>query len=90
MKTLLVSLLVAAFAVGAQAGDSESGPRTLVVRKVQSRTVTGSNISRPVHRVGNTYDTVQNIHVIDRQRLEQSGASSVAGVLRRYPGIGIR
>ena len=44
----------------------------------------------PVRRVGNTYDTVQNIHVIDRQRLEQSGASSVAGVLRRYPGIGIR
>jgi outer membrane cobalamin receptor len=90
MKTLLVALLAGAFAAGAQAGDSESGPRTLVVRKVKSKTVTGSNIARPVNRVGNTYDTMQTVHVIDSRAIEQSGATSLAGVLRRYPSIGIR
>lgn len=90
MKTLIAILLVGGFALAAHAGDSESGQRTLIVRKIKPATVTGTNIARPVARIGNTYDTPHAIHVIDRTRIEQSGASSVAQLLRRQPAIGIR
>ena len=87
MKTLLALLLVCGCALHARAGDSDSGRRTLVVRKVKPTIVTGTNIAQPVKRLGNTYDTPQAIHVIDRAHIEQSGASSVAQLLRRFPGI---
>ena len=90
MKTLIAILIATGFALAAQAGDSDSGQRTLVVLKMKPKTVTGTNITRPVRRIGNTYDTTHAIYVIDRTRIEQSGASSVAQLLRRQPGIGIR
>ena len=89
MKTLIAILVASGFALAAQAGDSDSGTRTLVIRKIKPTTVTGTNIARPVNRIGNTYDTTHAIYVIDRTRIEQSGASSVAQLLRRQPGIGI-
>ena len=89
MKTLIAILLASGFALAAQAGDSDSGKRTLVIRKIKPTTVTGTNITRPVQRIGNTYDTTQAIYVIDRTRIERSGASSVAQLLRREPGIGV-
>ena len=90
MKTLIAVLLAGGFALAAQAGESDSGQRTLVIRKTKPVTVTGTNIARPVKRIGNTYDTTHAIYVIDCTRIEQSGASSVAQLLRRQPGVGIR
>lgn len=90
MKKLLAVLLIGGFALAAQAGDTDSGKRTLIVRKIKPATVTGTNIARPVQRIGNTYDTSHAIRVIDRTRIERSGASSVAQLLRREPGISIR
>lgn len=87
MKTLLAVFLAAGWALHAQAAD---GKRPVIVRKDTPAAVTGTNIARPVRRIGNTYDTPQAIHVIDRTRIEQSGAGSVAQLLRRQPGIGIR
>ena len=87
MKTLLAVLLACGCALAAQAGDSDSGQRTLLVRKVKPMTVTGTNIAQPAKRIGNTYDTPQAIHVIDRAHIEQSGASSLGQLLRRFPGI---
>lgn len=89
MKTLIAIILAGGFALTALAGDTDSGKRTLVILKTKPKTVTGTNISRPVKRIGNTYDTPHAIYVIDRTRIERSGASSVAQLLRREPGIGI-
>ena len=83
MKTLLAVILAGGFALTVRAGDSDSGRRTPVVRKVKTVTVTGTNIAQPVKRIGNTYDTPQAIHVIDRAHIEQSGASSLEQLLRR-------
>ena len=90
MKALLAILLATGTAMTALAGDADSGRRTLIVRKIKPSVVTGTNIARPVRRIGNTYDTPQAIFVIDRTRIEQSGASSVAQLLKRQPGVGIR
>ena len=90
MKTLLAVLLACGCTLAARAGDSDSGQRTLVVRKVKPTTVTGTNIAQPAKRIGNTYDTPQAIRVIDRTHIEQSGASSLGQLLRGYPGVGIR
>ena len=90
MKTLIAILLAGGFALAAQAGEPDSGQRTLVIRKTKPTTVTGTNIVRPVKRIGNTYDTTHAIYVIDRTRIEQSGASSVAQLLRRQPGVSVR
>ena len=90
MKAFLAVLLAVSFAMTALAGNPDSGNRTLIVRKIKPTAVTGTNIARPVKRIGNTYDTSLAIHVIDRTRIEQSGASSVAQLLRRYPAVGIR
>ena len=87
MKMLLAVLLACGCALTARAGDSGFGQRALAVRKVKLMTVTGTNIAQPVKRIGNTYDTPQAIQVIDRTHIEQSGASSVAQLLRRLPGI---
>ena len=76
--------------MSAQAGDGDSGKRTLIVRKTKPTVVTGTNIARPVRRIGNTYDTPTSIYVIDRTRIERSGASSVAQLLRRQPGVSVR
>ena len=90
MKALFTTLVAAGTAMTALAGEVDSGKRTLVVQKIKPSVVTGTNIARPLRRIGNTYDTPQAIHVIDRTRMEQSGASSVAQLLRRYPAVGIR
>ena len=90
MKAFLAVLLAVGSAMTALAGDPGSGNRTLIVRKIKPTTVTGTKIARPVKRIGNTYNTSLAIHIIDRTRIEQSGASSVAQLLRRYPGVGIR
>lgn len=75
MKTFLFVFLVA--------GWTHAAERATI-------TVTGTHIERPVKRIGRTYDTPQSIHVIDRKRIEQSGASTVAQLLRRQPGIRVR
>ena len=90
MKALLAVLLASGFAMTAQAGDPDLGKRAPIVRKAKPSVVTGTNIARPVQRVGNTCDTPHSIYVIDRTRIERSGASSVAQLLRRYPGVSIR
>ena len=82
MKSFLALLLFTGCATAAQAGVPDSGKCTLVV--------TGTNIARPLKRMGNTYDTPQAIHVIDRTHIDQSSARSVAQLLRGYPGIVIR
>ncbi len=86
MKTFLAVLLATSCTAAALAGNGDSGKRL----PIKTAVVTGTNIARPVKRIGNTYDTPQAIHVIDRARIEQSGAGSVAQLLRRYPGISIR
>ncbi len=82
MKALLAGLLV----VGcAHAGDRSSNPG-----KDQAAATTGTHITRPVKRVGNTYDTAQAVTVIDRERIDRSGARSVGELLRREPGVRVR
>ena len=89
MKALLTSILLGAFALTAAAGETSATQRTFYVRKVP-KAVTGSNIPRNVKRIGNTYDTPQNIYVIDRTRIERSGAQSVGDLLRRVPFARVR
>jgi len=45
--------------------------------------VTGSLIKRQVNRSGRIADTGMPLQVIDRNEIEQSGASDLAGVFRR-------
>ncbi|MEO7318664.1 MAG: Plug domain-containing protein [Chthoniobacteraceae bacterium] len=82
MKALLAILLLA--------GCANAGERAPNAGKGKSAAVTGTNIARPVKRVGHTYDTPLAIHVIDRAQIEQSGASSVGQLLRRQPGVRVR
>ena len=84
MKTLLAILLLTGSALAADPGAREPA------RKSKPAVVTGTNIAQPVRRIGNTYDTPQSIQVIDRTRIERSGASSVVQLLRRQPGVSIR
>jgi outer membrane cobalamin receptor len=90
MKALLTSILLGAFAIAACANDAPPARRTIIVRRAEPATVTGSNIARNVKRIGNTYDTPQNVYVIDRERIDRTGATTVADVLRRVPFVGIR
>ena len=75
MKTFLFVFLLAGWAHAAERATTS---------------VTGTHIARPVKRIGQTYDTPQSIRVIDRKQIEQSGASTVAQLLRRQPGIRVR
>ena len=82
MKAFLAILVLA--------GCAHAGERAPYAGKGKSAAVTGTNITRPVKRIGHTYDTTLAIHVIDRTQIEQSGASTVAQLLRRQPGVRIR
>lgn len=82
MKTLVAVLFAA--------GLAHAGEVPPVSLKSKPVTVTGSNISRPAKRIGNTYDTPLAIRVIDRRQIEQSGARTLGQLLRREPGISIR
>ena len=82
MKALIAILLVA--------GCAHAKERVPDAGKSKVAAVTGTNIARPVKRIGQTYDTPLAIHVIDRAKIEQSGASSVGQLLRRQPGVSVR
>ena len=47
--------------------------------------VTGSNIPKPVQRIGRTTDSVSPVLIIDQQDIQRSGATTVGQVLRRLP-----
>jgi outer membrane cobalamin receptor len=47
--------------------------------------VTGSNIPQDVKRIGHTTDSISPVLVIDQQDIQQSGATTVGGVLKRLP-----
>ena len=78
MKALLTSMLLGAFALAASANETPASQRTIVVRKAQPQTVTGTNIPRHVKRIGNTYETPQTVYVIDRRKIERTGARDLA------------
>ena len=82
MKTLLAVLLTAGLA---HAGEVRPAPA-----KTQPAAVTGSNIPRSAKRIGNTYDTPLAVQVIDRTKIERSGARTLAQLLRREPWISVR
>jgi len=90
MKALLTCILIGAFALAASAGEPSEKQRTIIVRKAHPATVTGSHIPRNVKRVGNTYDTPQSIYVIDREKVDRTGARDLADLLRRTPIVGVR
>ena len=90
MKALLASILIGAFAFAASAGEPSEKQRTIVVSRVQPSAVTGSHIPRNAKRVGNTYETPQSIYVIDRQKMDRTGARDLADLLRRTPIVGVR
>jgi outer membrane cobalamin receptor len=52
--------------------------------------MTGSYIPTKVNRNGRITDGELNVTVIDRAAIDQSGATSVAQVLAREPGVTIR
>ena len=52
--------------------------------------ITGSHIKQTVHRVGYSADTVAPIYVFDRQFIERTGATTLAGVLRYIPQAKVR
>ena len=90
MKALLTSILIGAFAFAASAGEPSGTQRTIIVRKAQPAAVTGSHIPRNARRIGNTYDTPQSIYIIDRQKVDRTGARDLADLLRRTPIVGVR
>jgi outer membrane cobalamin receptor len=63
------------------------GTPTLVAAKTGTNVVTGSYIPGDMKRAGQITDGPFNLKVIDRTEIENSGASSVAQVLARQPGI---
>lgn len=55
--------------------------------KQAAQLLTGSRIPTTARRVGRTAETPYPIYIIDRKEIEQSGAASVAEVLRRCPAV---
>jgi len=52
--------------------------------------ITGSHIPQKVKRLGITGTSVTPLLVLDRTCMERSGATSVAGVVRRLPFAQVR
>jgi outer membrane cobalamin receptor len=86
MKTLIATLLASALTFTASAGDKPN-QRTIVVLRAKPVAVTGTNIARPVKRIGKTYDTPQSVYVIDRRQIERSGARDLSDLLHRAPFV---
>ncbi len=82
MKALLAGIVAV--------GCAHSGVQSPGVGKDQPAAITGTNIAQPAKRVGRTYDSPQAIRVIDREKIDQSGARSVGDLLRREPGVRVR
>lgn len=66
---------------------TEALPKMEVRAKTKPTAVTGSNIKKKLRRTGRLVDTASPVVVIDRDDLDQSGASTVGEVLRRFPFI---
>ena len=86
----LIDAMKALLAVLVFVGCAHAGERAKIAGKNNPTALTGTNIARPLKRIGQTYDTPLSIQVIDRGRIEQSGASSVGQLLRRQPGVSVR
>lgn len=82
MRTVLI--LVGALAVSAAAA------RAVESVKDEKVEITGSHIKQIVHRVGYSADTVAPVYIFDRQFIERTGATTVAGVLRYIPQAKVR
>ena len=86
----LIAGMKALLAVLVFTGCALAGDRAPIAGKNHDEVVTGSHIARPVKRIGRTYDTPMPVQVIDRERIDRSGASSVGQLLRREPGVSVR
>ena len=69
MKAILVLAVMVALTGLARAADE----------KVE---ITGSHIKQKVHRFGSVTDTVAPVFVLDRARIDRTGAFTVADALR--------
>lgn len=82
MKALLAGIVAV--------GCAHSGVRAPGVGKDQPAAITGTNIVQPAKRIGRAYDSPRAIRVIDREKIDQSGARTVGDLLRREPGVHVR
>jgi outer membrane cobalamin receptor len=82
----------AAVVLPADAGKNVKPQKTTVSATTQTNTIvlTGSYIPAKINRNGRITDGPDNVIIIDRRTIEHSGASSVAQVLAREPGIRVR
>jgi outer membrane cobalamin receptor len=74
-----------AYADGVKSRPTKSKPEQKNDGKKTEVLVTGSNIPQKADRVANTPTTSSPVVVIDRNQIERSGRTTVAGVLSRYP-----
>jgi outer membrane cobalamin receptor len=83
-----------AVVVSLAAADDKTVPsqktKTSVGGQTNATVLTGSYIPTKVKRTGRITDGELDVTVIDRATIDQSGATSVAQVLAREPGLRIR
>ena len=65
-------------------------PDTAVAQQTKPTVLTGSYIPTKIKRDGRITDGMNDVTVIDRDTIERSGATSLAQVLAREPGLSIR
>jgi hypothetical protein len=86
MKTVLCCIFTIAGLTILQASPGECCGRRPCTKEQKRSTpnpVTGTAIQRDIARVGNTYDMPTPVKIIDRRRIQRSGQSTLAGVLRK-------
>ncbi len=89
MAALMLGWEVSAAAAGTNATGKVAGIAAGRAEKeiIRKQVLTGSHIPTVARRIGNTADTPYPIYILDTREIGQSGASSVAEVLRRCPAI---